>query len=985
MSDNVNVTEGTGTQIAADDVAGVKHQRVKVTLGADGVSDGDVSASNPMPVTIVSGVELEFKNDSGNPLPVSASSLPLPTGASTAANQTTANSSLSSIDSKTPALGQALSASSVPVVLPASQISTLTPPAAITGFALDATLTNGSAKSIMKSGTKGATTPAELTSSNIDANTQALDVSVKGTPNVTVSSLPALPAGSNAIGSVSVSNFPSSQAVTGTVTVTQATGTNLHTTVDNFPSTQTVTQTTGSNLHTVVDSGSITISNASIAVTASSLPLPTGAATETTLSALDTKVPTGLTVTSTRLLVDGSGVTQPISGSVTANAGTGTMAISAVSLPLPTGAATESTLAAQTNSAATSTTGLKGHLIHGAVSTSAPTYTNATVNNISLTTAGAVRVDSSTTTQPISAASLPLPSGAATSANQTTANSSLSTIANNTGNIPNAGQTTMVNSMPVVIASNQSTVPVSLASVPTHAVTQSGTWNINNISGTVSLPTGASTETTLSAMSGKLPATLGAKTTANSMSVNIASDQTVPVSATSLPLPSGAATSANQTSGNASLVSIDSKLSGLSVVTKGETHTSFSPDPTNTSTFAYNNIALDARGRVETHSTVLTDEGSFLDHFIGASLDASWTTSGTITVSGSNATLASGTAAGTSYMSKLADYGPFYIESSFRLSQRINNQTIIFGIRDNVLSPTQKAEFQFRGTDNTQVTCVTWSSSDASDISSTTITLPKNLTTASTIEYAIELVNGSVSFLINDDVVVTYQDNYPSPYTIMNLFHMAINSATVTNTNLISRFVSLNNVNRVEVGSSFKGEALEVAPIELKDTGMQTFSATAINLTPAALATDIFTIAGNSSKVVKIRKVEIHATQTTSGSVNIVLLRRSSANSGGSSSTITAAVHDSDDVAASVATVRAYTANPTTGTLQANIRALKQLIPTTTSNFAQPAEILFGESLSLSKPIILRSSSEVFAVNLAGVTVVGGSFNISIEWTESLS
>lgn len=41
-------------------------------------------------------------------------------------------------------------------------------------------------------------------------------------------------------------------------------------------------------------------------------------ATETTLSALNTKIPTGLTVTSTRLLVDGSGVTQPVSGTVSA-------------------------------------------------------------------------------------------------------------------------------------------------------------------------------------------------------------------------------------------------------------------------------------------------------------------------------------------------------------------------------------------------------------------------------------------------------------------------------------------------------------------------------------------------------------------------------------------------------------------------------------------------------------------------------------------
>jgi hypothetical protein len=84
---------------------------------------------------------------------------------------------------------------------------------------------------------------------------------------------------------------------------------------------------------------------------------------------------------------------------------------------------------------------------------------------------------------------------------------------------------------------------------------QGGTWNINNISGTISLPTGAATEATLSTISGKLPAalvggrldtnigawlgstapTVGSKTSANSIPVVVASDQgtiTVNASAT---------------------------------------------------------------------------------------------------------------------------------------------------------------------------------------------------------------------------------------------------------------------------------------------------------------------------------------------------------------------------------------------------------------------------------------------------------------------
>lgn len=59
----------------------------------------------------------------------------VPTGGATSAKQDTGNASLTSLDAKAPALGQALAAASVPVVLPAAQITTLTPPAAITGFA----------------------------------------------------------------------------------------------------------------------------------------------------------------------------------------------------------------------------------------------------------------------------------------------------------------------------------------------------------------------------------------------------------------------------------------------------------------------------------------------------------------------------------------------------------------------------------------------------------------------------------------------------------------------------------------------------------------------------------------------------------------------------------------------------------------------------------------------------------------------------------
>lgn len=105
-------------------------------------------------------------------------------------------------------------------------------------------------------------------------------------------------------GTVAVNNFPATQAVSGTVALDTASLAALETIqVGNFPATQavsgtvTVTQATAANLNATV-TGSVNVGN-----------FP---------------------------------ATQAVSGTVTANAGTGTFAISAVSLPLPTGAASAS-------------------------------------------------------------------------------------------------------------------------------------------------------------------------------------------------------------------------------------------------------------------------------------------------------------------------------------------------------------------------------------------------------------------------------------------------------------------------------------------------------------------------------------------------------------------------------------------------------------------------------------------------------------------
>lgn len=96
-------------------------------------------------------------------------------------------------------------------------------------------------------------------------------------------------------------------------------------------------------------SGTVTANAGSgtFAISAASLPLPSGAATETTLGSINTKTlaagqatmvnSSPVVIASNQSAVPVSGTfwqaTQPVSGTVTANAGTGTMAVSIASLP----------------------------------------------------------------------------------------------------------------------------------------------------------------------------------------------------------------------------------------------------------------------------------------------------------------------------------------------------------------------------------------------------------------------------------------------------------------------------------------------------------------------------------------------------------------------------------------------------------------------------------------------------------------------------
>lgn len=143
-----------------------------------------------------------------------------------------------------------------------------------------------------------------------------------------------------------------------------------------------------------------------------------------------------------------------------------------------------------------------------------------------------------------------------------TARTSLSSI---DGKTPSLGQALMAASVPVAIASDQSAISVadgggSLTVDGTVAATQSGTWNINNVSGTVSLPTGAATLAEQQTQTTHL-ATVAGAVSGTEMQVDVVSSA----------LPTGASTLAEQQTQTTALQLIDDAVAttGAAITAKG--------------------------------------------------------------------------------------------------------------------------------------------------------------------------------------------------------------------------------------------------------------------------------------------------------------------------------------------------------------------------------------------------------------------------------
>lgn len=160
-----------------------------------------------------------------------------------------------------------------------------------------------------------------------------------------------------------------------------------------------------------------------------------------------------------------------------------------------------------------------------------------------------------------------------------------------------------------------------------------------------------------------------------------------------------------------------------------------------------------------------------------------------------------------------------------------------------------------------------------------------------------------------------------------------------------------------------------------------TYTATVTGFAPAASATDVIAIGGSASKTVRVTRLELFMTQTTSGAVVLQLIKRSAADTGGTvGSTPTPTPHDSTNPAVT-GTLVSYTANPSQGAVAGVVKNVSVLVPSAATVGNTPIVWTWGGPQP-EQAIVLRGTAQQLCLSLGGVTVTGGNIYCSVTWTE---
>lgn len=427
------------------------------------------------------------------------------------------------------------------------------------------------------------------------------------------------------------------------------------------------------------------------------------------------------------------------------------------------------------------------------------------------------------------------------------------------------------------IATSSNPLRVDPTGTTPQPVTQSGTWNITNISGTISLPTGA--------------ATSALQTTGNTSLASIVTNQT----------------NASQKS---QIVDGSGNVIGSSLDVNGNRDMNVAPIGRSSDFWPYYNnmsigggqINIDPAGEIVASAYANTDGGTGRSNFTGSSVtrslgtvtftngqttvsgtgfttmdvhyldyvklgsdsetayaQVSYVTNdttltlftpysgtggtgtgvvsqvGTITGTGATISVASGAltiVTGTNTSATTAVYRPatdgaLLAQASVTVSQRQTNEDVYIGPETQITGTIQSfSRFHLTGTNNTQVITETGynptGAPTSAEMETNTVTIPGTQTTATARTYKIEQQYDQIIFSIDGIIVARHTKRIPHVmYEGQNAFFFdvrAVHSGAVTSTNIVIDYMYNRNFNRLEVIQSTPGDSTNSQVITQQST-----------------------------------------------------------------------------------------------------------------------------------------------------------------------
>lgn len=158
-----------------------------------------------------------------------------------------------------------------------------------------------------------------------------------------------------------------------------------------------------------------------------------------------------------------------------------------------------------------------------------------------------------------------------------------------------------------------------------------------------------------------------------------------------------------------------------------------------------------------------------------------------------------------------------------------------------------------------------------------------------------------------------------------------------------------------------------------------TFGAGVDSVPLAANPTDILTIQGSASKIIRVKSIIINGISATTGGYPALLIRRNAANTGGTSTALTGYSHDTVD-GNPTAVVRYYTANPTSVGNAVGTLHVGRFVAATAANLDR---LVWQYSWQNDKSLVLRGATDFLALNLkASALAAATTVDIDLLWTE---